>query len=137
MEIKFRAWDGEEMFYPAQITFTEAIWSVEPGRGVSIPYQSHIELMQFTGKLDKNGKEIYKGDILYTEFEKSRFLNIYDIYLKQWKHVVDWDDKKLGWNIPEIESVFRESLVTGVHNKDKPTPEWEIIGNIYQNPELL
>lgn len=91
--------------------------------------------MQYTGLKDKNGKDIYEGDILYVEFEKSRTLNHFDIYLKKIYHVAKWYGQ--GFNIPNIEGEFRQTLCTAIHNKNKPTPEWEVIGNIYENPELL
>lgn len=60
---------------------------------------------QFTGLFDKNGKEIYEGDVL-----KSKDL----------QSIVEWDSYKCGWNIVEY----------GIHL-------FEIIGNIYDNPELI
>ena len=57
--IKFRVWDGENMISPDTIDrHGVARWITD-----SIPNMSK-KLMQFTGLHDKNGKEIYEGDII-------------------------------------------------------------------------
>jgi hypothetical protein len=56
-EIKFRAWDGEKMIFPSDPdTYSKFVRGelVCPG----------VILMQYTGLEDKNGKEIYEGDIV-------------------------------------------------------------------------
>lgn len=69
-EIKFRAWHKnlKKMFKIGQITFEKGTWNFEPNDrdfiGMSIPYQPSFVLMQYTGLHDKNGKEIYEGDII-------------------------------------------------------------------------
>ena len=69
-EIKFRAWHKnlKKMFKIGQITLEKGTWNFEPNDrdfiGMSIPYQPSFVLMQYTGLHDKNGKEIYEGDII-------------------------------------------------------------------------
>lgn len=78
---------------------------------------------QFTGLYDKNGKEIYEGDIL-------RF---YDNN-KEYVCVVGWNNEVGAWCIR-----FKEEEYIGI----RPLGEWifeykiEVIGNIYDNKELL
>ena len=86
------------------------IFSVLP---YSLPSSAkHFIWMQFTGLLDKNGKEIYEGDILKWNDEVSQVMwRLYD-------------------SMFEIEKIFNGF-------SERVTSDYEIIGNIYENPELL
>lgn len=80
-----------------------------------------VEFIYGTSFIDKNGKEIEHGDILKTEFEDVftiKFNNIYGFC------AVDEDDKY--WFTEETEDELRETL-----------SKTEVIGNIYDNKELL
>ena len=133
-EIKFRAWDkkNKEMYYIGQEFDNEygcapyleinknGEWYWEWGDASDeFDLDNKIGiLMQFTGLLDKEGKEIYEGDIvrcLPKGWIKDEFL-ISKVY---------YDN-----NAAE----FRGFIKT--FNGDK-LPETEVIGNIYENPELL
>lgn len=80
-----------------------------------------VEFIYGTGFTDKNGKEIEHGDILKTDFEAVftiKFHSVYGFY------AVDEDDKY--WFAEETEDELRETL-----------SNTEVIGNIYENKELL
>ena len=90
-------------------------------------YIHHPETIgQYTGLKDKNGKEIYEGDILKTYVETG-----IDSY---------WKTCKVVWN--KMGGAF---ILKARTNDEKswyslskiPAGELEIIGNIYENPELL
>ncbi len=73
------------------------------------------KVMQYTGLKDKNNKEIYEGDVLKIGD------TIYQIY---------WDDRFVEWGLTGISQSL--GLMFNKENDDK-----EVIGNIYENPELL
>jgi len=124
-EIKFRAWDkkGKYMFetmvifnpdHNPQMGVCQIVSNGVPEvRFVNI---NDFELMQFTGLKDKNGKEIYEGDIIDLNFET--------VHLRG--KVIQ--EESGDWLLYQDEQNF-----VGVHhNKNRI----EIIGNIYENPEL-
>jgi len=123
-EIKFRAWDKriKKMCHVLAVDFLNRVVSTDVGFGT---IDGDIELMQFTGIRDKNGVEIFDGDILAFYFDKDRMLQI----------------KKVVWN--ELDASFfgvdtedggkRSRLAFSLESSFKV----EVIGNIYENPELL
>jgi len=117
-EIKFRAWDNQndKMLFSKEhkwIGREEEFYPIRFERD-QITHSDHYELMQYTGLKDKNGKEIYEGDILrWTQGAMTI------------QSPVQWADK--GW-FP---------FVGGIYDLYKRVEEGEIIGNIYENPDLL
>lgn len=128
-EIKFRAWhkDLKKMFKIGQITLEEGTWNFEPNDrgfiGMSIPYQPSFVLMQYTGLHDKNGKEIYEGDIVYCQTKYGKA-----------KAIIKFIDGKFVayWNSALTHPENGHHIACYEINK-----RFEVIGNIYDNPELL
>jgi len=112
-EIKFRAWDRKmvEMEYQDNDTSWGAFWdSVHP--------DSEKILMQYTGLKDKNGKEIYEGDLIRNES-----LRICEVIFMSGA----FDAKPV--NVPIKSDAVGFKLEAWRYRI-------EVIGNIYEHPEL-
>ena len=133
-EIKFRAYDMDEkvMRKWEEIDFTKEIGEDYYMVGykaseVCVRYDHEQILMQYTGLKDKNGKEIYEGDLLNMHYrnesvEKGKVVSVkmgmtYDS--DGWEH-----ERTYGW-------------VAGNNSLADVAPYAEVLGNIYENPELL
>lgn len=110
-EIKFRVWDktSKEMVNINRIDIGDGSCKPTIFGDVFYDYWNDVELMQYTGYKDNNGKEIYEGDIIETD--EYWICNRY--FLKKEIQVI-YDIRKC--------------------NKLRPCI---IIGNIYENPDLL
>lgn len=106
-EIKFRAWNGKDKM-------------LDIGCAVD-HYISYWKVMQFTGHKDKDKKEIYIGDILNWDNECTILIKEKD-ELGFYYEVLTQKDK----NIVSFDIRFYRSEESA-----------EVIGNIYENPELL
>lgn len=130
-KISFRAWNTQENKMLYRKLFEMNWYSTEKNDeagshcwgAISGGQERFMEIMQFTGLLDKNGKEIYEGDIIkeYSKFDGEM----------QFK--VTWRD--YYWTLEY------STNKSGYHSVgDVPLKSWksiEVIGNVYQNPELL
>ena len=113
-EIKFRAWNvlDKKMLNWGDIFHLPA-WEIFPGT----PEQRPFNIMQYTGMEDKNGREIYEGDIIKYD----------DAGGEAHTQVVRYDDEMGAFGCD------RGALM------DHFNCMWEIevLGNIYENPEIL
>jgi hypothetical protein len=111
------------------LTLDGSIISLQPLRDNatrSINETNRYELMQFTGLTDKNGKEIYEGDVVkVTDLNAEETKNIVIEY-KRGGYCIEWDGR-----------FYDSSDVTLIAWAMEDEFEFEVIGNIYENPELL
>lgn len=88
---------------------------------------------QFTGLLDKNGKEIYEGDIVEWLFLSYGCYGEQEIYLKGY---IEWHQGGLIFNIAEKD--FENAGFYAISDLHTDTEsDVKILGNIYDNPELI
>lgn len=118
-EIKFRAWDKSinAMLGNIVVYQGEAYLNTNPLE----QFPLDAELMQFTGLLDKNGKEIYEGDIVGYEHIRAKIIFGYCGFEFEW---IDGKTGKIRQK--KTEEIFRNISII-----------FEVIGNIYENPEFL
>ena len=80
-EIKFRAWDGELKWMVDDVFACSTGAFDTPDKGYNTPYieiepKPHYIVMQFTGLQDRNGKDIYEGDVVesHSTFDVSSYI---------------------------------------------------------------
>ncbi|MFS8987109.1 YopX family protein [Streptococcus gordonii] len=118
---KYRAWDktDKEMYLVDEINFNRGEFE-SIGDGITfLRGADEVELMQSTGLKDKNGQEVFVGDII-----KCTRGCPHEVYL----------EKEYGGTfVGGMPAVYLKGLLSGY----AWTGDEEIIGNVYQNPDLL
>lgn len=143
-KIKFRAWQekGKEMLYEINPTATWAIWA-DLNEDIIAGIQEEYTLMQYTGLKDKNGKEIYEGDIVLipdTHTEKVD-VGVGSVPVAQepdphFSEVV-FENGQFLFSIRETKDTYWKGNYSYLGILEESEGEIEVIGNIYENPELL
>ena len=129
-DIKYRAWDGDRRRFVA-VTGLRApdgvvkavLWYNFPTREVET--LRNFELLEYTGLKDKNGREIYEGDIIPISNEtetRNAYVEFYDGAFVIAGPAADGSGEILRALLGELVDEYKAT---------------EVIGNIYENPELL
>jgi len=123
-KIKFRAWDNKRKKMIERIEedgeyvvcFNGEICCIKHGNApFNVTLPQNLFLMQFTGLYDKDGKEIYEGDIVKC--------------LDNSKHLIQRNNDYSAYQLSNRNYIGLE--------KQNLEDNYKIIGNIYENPELL
>lgn len=130
-EIKFRFWKGSE----------HRMLNMDEVREYLINFLTLIKgeydafkVMQYTGLIDKNGREIYEGDIVEVV---SEVIGVFDGSRRGGPPKVSY--YRIGWHEKGTWNRFKglSDEHKGIVGVFEPKIWCEIIGNIYENPELL
>lgn len=142
-ELKFRAWNGVYMDdvigydYNCGGINKDITLVFDKNEGVNRYRTSDLNIMQFTGLKDKNGKEIYEGDVI-------------KVIRNHWNNCGKEHLEKIAEETGEV--VFYKNLQVSLKTKEKEGTlyqpflwifadeedcEIEIIGNVYENKDLL
>ena len=137
-EIKFRGYFKKEgMFVIDVLAIGKCSWDCPDFNtyGVSLAYQPHIPVMQYTEKKDKTSKEIYEGDILFNKITITQPQGELTTTIIGYVKTLNGMTYLIGRICQDVDG---EELSVGKYKALFLHPEWfEVIGNIYENPELL
>ena len=110
-DIKFRVWDKQrQRFSKNNMMGLDGV--------ISSSHPEHYMLMQYTGLLDNHGVEIYEGDILTHKVQGNRFVEFGSPKTSYAGYMLVNKDGMRG-TLQDTERLY------------------EVIGNIYENPELI
>ena len=129
----FRAWhrDKKEWIHQEPCSLLgEYILLGEWMRGVPIEELNDVVLMQSTGLTDKNGVEIFEGDVLtqsgYPHWRDGE---------PNYRSVVEWCFAGFHTVLVAVHPQIR-GIADGINAPLEEGDSWEVIGNTYENPEL-
>ena len=126
MKPKFRAWteEGKVMYYGVYPFKDGTLLLSYDGIAFDEVPASDFILMQSTGLLDKNGNEIFEGDVVK-----------YEVGRNTYTEEVAYDKNFAGFGVKDADANI--IFTFGELAEEISLSSLEVVGNIYENPELL
>lgn len=118
--IKFRAWDGDKIIYQSEDGWFDKVKHPECQSPQCMQFASVMrvcKIMQFTGLTDKNGVEIYEGDVVSKCYSASVKTGV------------------VAWHQERAMFIFQDGYNEPLYQL--PLNMVEVIGNVFANPELI
>jgi len=135
-EIKVRIWDhiNKKMLYDFSKDRYDLL-SHSGGRLEAVLYQADgantLTILEWTSLKDKNGKLIWEGDIVVREGYPW-----FDNFKSNYRDTVEW--LFAGFHtVHRLVNLEKRGISDGIHEPLEDNDVWEVLGNIYENPELL
>ena len=122
-DIKFRSWNKV-----SKTMYGNSIYNCKDSFDMQLKHPQIYEVMQYIGLEDKNGRKIYEGDIIRYS----------DIEISNTDCGIEYNDIiNIGEVLYDNESAYYYVTNTYSVEMDEVWEDAEVIGNIYENPELL
>jgi uncharacterized phage protein (TIGR01671 family) len=131
-ELKFRVWKKDQQRWVNHSYKFDNCLNAYNNSGTPISEREEIELIsqQYTGMKDRNGKEVYEGDIVKWGMSHDQEIAFPRL------RVVEFNEKQLIYKVVEVGDL--PALVDYLYEAIQPSTRWcEVVGNIMENPELL
>lgn len=131
-EIKFKVWDLSQGKF---IKWAYLLPNGEVMNHGTGEIEKNAIVVQYTGYKDKNGKEIYDRDLFQYPKDGKEYFEDEDEPVEMY-----WEPEKAGWDLRWAickENVCPNDDFMGCYEYNKEIPTLEIIGNAFENPELL
>lgn len=150
--VEFRVWSKlENKMYGVYRLDSLYISIIENNQFKQLPNDvEYVDLMQYTDCTDSKGKMIFEGDILLSSNENGTFLQLigfgdserdYDCMLKGFKiingYTLENDDYEINQCKPLTQQLVKKNEIPIVEKENIIMDGQWVIGNKYQNPELL
>lgn len=107
------------------------LWGMIGGRTGDVPDMREVcaeTVCQYTGLTDKNGRQIFEGDIVNCDEKRGAAF---------WRCKVVWNEVKARFDVIATDCAFPLCLDSAYNNISIDGLDYEVIGNIFDNPELI